>query len=299
MKERRRAPACTCGAQGATYYDDPHKPGCPRYRDRSKSEHVLAALRRRYGDADGEWLFYAEVWRIDAFALRCWQAGIGNRRMAFEVKTSRPDFLAEIRNPQKRQNALDISHVYYFATPKGLVDRTEIPPECGLIEVDEKGQTRITVRAPVRAARGLKMSEAIYLMRQPLYKGGILQLRREVLLTENLAEHHREMEVAARRERDRARELLERHAGHLIVKGSMWKGVWSPHSWVKATEPVEVYVADVIERVYEDGVYSAVEVRRLDAPDAFPWRFHSRGEFLGHFEPLDAQPLIVLGAAHV
>lgn len=281
VSERRRAPECTCGAQGADY-GDPHREGCPRYRDRSRTFFVLDALRRRY-TGDGEWLFFEEWKRVDAFAIRCWGSGIGNRRIAFEVKTSRADFLSELRRPMKREFAMDVSHQFFFATPKGLVDGREIPHGCGLIEVDEKARTKIAVHAPVRSPRALKMSEAISLMRAPLYKGGILQLRREVLLTEGAAAHDRKRARGMEERLRFAERMLELHAGAKVEKGSLWKGLWNPHSWVKpSAAPVAVYVEKIEER---SPTMTAIEVRRLDGADFYPWTFYSRGSFLSRFEP--------------
>lgn len=274
--------ACTCGAKGAEY-GDPHRDGCPRYRDRSKAVLVVAALRRRYNDSEGEWLLYEEAWGIDAFAMRCWTSGIGHRRIAFEVKTSRADFLAEIRKPSKRATALELSHCYFFATPKGLVQPHEIPAECGLIEIDAKGRTKIAVKAPVRQPRALRMSEAIYLARKPLYRGGILQLRRELLSAEAQARWAREREADARDRLERVHERIEQLNGSLVTVGSLWKGLWAPHSWMKASDGVECYVEEVRG---EDGGYVRVKLRRLDSGET--WDFVSRAELLERFEPMIA-----------
>jgi hypothetical protein len=57
------------------------------------------------------------------------------RRVAFEIKVGRSDFLAELRQPLKRRRALLLSNEFYFITPPGLVKASELPPECGLAEV--------------------------------------------------------------------------------------------------------------------------------------------------------------------
>lgn len=226
------------------------------------------------------------MWRIDAFVVRCWQSGIGNRRIAFEVKTSRSDFLTEIRSPAKRREALELSHQFFFATPQGLVSPTEIPPECGLIEVNPKGGTRIVVKAPVRDPRGLRMSEAIYLMRKPLYGGGVLQLRREVLQAEASAKHSGERAESLRESLGDADRLLARYGGHLVVKGSEWRGRWQPHTWRPALVETAVYVESVEPIVYGDGPDGMrVVVRRLDGKDTWPWTFYSVGSFLRVFVP--------------
>jgi hypothetical protein len=57
------------------------------------------------------------------------------KRVCYEVKLSRADFLAELRNPLKRRVGMRYSNEFYFVTPTSMVSAVEIPSECGLIEV--------------------------------------------------------------------------------------------------------------------------------------------------------------------
>lgn len=283
---------CTCGAETS---GELHTAGCPRFRDRSKSGEVVEALRRRFSSDGGEWLTWEEWQRIDLFAIYCWSEK-RYQRVAVEVKTSRPDFLSEIRRPSKRQRALDLSHEFYFATPKGLVAPHEIPAECGLIEVQPNGRTRVVVKAPLRQPRPLRMSEVISLVRKPLYRGGILQLRREVLYAEGTARHSSEGWERERQAHSAAQKALARHAGHLVTEGSMWRGRWQPHAYGPGEDDVAIYVERVEINDFEDGSHGEyVTVRRLDGQETWPWRFygHGRAEVLERFEPLDSAPSIV------
>lgn len=127
---------------------------------------VLKALQTRYSPP--EWAFFKELrvgtgfkgysldreWgnpeqRIDAWVINCWPSQ-EFKRLAFEVKISRSDFLKELAEPTKRQVALKFSNEFYFAAPAGLIKSDELPEECGLIEVYEDGRTRIRRRAPTR-----------------------------------------------------------------------------------------------------------------------------------------------------
>lgn len=72
--------------------------------------------------------------RVDLYVVNLWPSK-GCRLIAYEVKVSRADFLAEIRNPDKRAQAWAISTEYTFVTPQGLVKPDEVPDECGLYEV--------------------------------------------------------------------------------------------------------------------------------------------------------------------
>ncbi len=91
-----------------------------------------------------EWIFLRElrvatgrrnggVQRLDAFALNCFQHQ-SMKRVCYEVKISRADFLGEMKNPVKRRIGMRYSNEFYFVTPYGLIDITELPVDCGLIE---------------------------------------------------------------------------------------------------------------------------------------------------------------------
>ena len=87
--------------------------------------------------------------RLDAFALNT-LPHTAMKPVCYEVKTSRGDFLSEIKRPLKRRIGMRYSIEFYFVTPAALVAVAEIPPECGLVEaghatfVDWKDLTRIS-----------------------------------------------------------------------------------------------------------------------------------------------------------
>lgn len=56
------------------------------------------------------------------------------------------------KDPDKRAAALACSNEFYFVAPKDLIQPEEVPAECGLIEVDDRGRTRQKVKAPWRDA---------------------------------------------------------------------------------------------------------------------------------------------------
>jgi hypothetical protein len=57
------------------------------------------------------------------------------KRVCYEVKISRADFFCEIKQPLKRRIGLRYSNEFYFVTPAGLLNTSELPIECGLVEV--------------------------------------------------------------------------------------------------------------------------------------------------------------------
>ena len=102
---------------------------------------VEACLHR----SASEWIFLRELrvgtgfhasaaQRLDAFALNC-LPHTSMRRVCYEVKTSRADFLCEIKQPLKRRVGLRYSNEFYFVTPAGLLCTSELPIECGLVEI--------------------------------------------------------------------------------------------------------------------------------------------------------------------
>ena len=124
---------------------------------------ILQALRRRYAAG---WGLFPEVElhgrqkgfggshyigsssRVDLLAVAF---RVGNRLgiEAIEIKVSRADFLAEMRDPQKRVPAERIANARWFALPYGVADVREIPDPWGLYYYRE-GKLRMAKRAQYR-----------------------------------------------------------------------------------------------------------------------------------------------------
>jgi hypothetical protein len=92
-----------------------------------------------------EWIFLRELrvgtgrsrhnlQRLDAFALNCLPYS-GMKRVCYELKTSRSDFLCEMKSPLKRRIGMHLSNEFFFVTPAGMLAPDEVPTDCGLIEV--------------------------------------------------------------------------------------------------------------------------------------------------------------------
>jgi len=91
-----------------------------------------------------EWLFFRELrvgtgrrnsgaQRLDGFALNT-LPHTAMKRICYEVKTSRGDFLSELKHPLKRRIGMRYSNEFYFVTPAAMVNCAEIPADCGLVE---------------------------------------------------------------------------------------------------------------------------------------------------------------------
>lgn len=73
--------------------------------------------------------------RIDVFALDCYSSGNYQRR-AYEIKCSRSDLFAELRDPSKRAPWLELVTAFYIVIPKGLAtveEILELAPEVGVM----------------------------------------------------------------------------------------------------------------------------------------------------------------------
>jgi hypothetical protein len=108
------------------------------------AQRALDTLERALHASKSEWLFLRELrigvgrragsaQRLDAFALNC-LPHLAMRRVCYEVKTSRADYLNELRHPLKRRVGMRYSNEFYFVTPAGMLSSAEVPHECGLIE---------------------------------------------------------------------------------------------------------------------------------------------------------------------
>jgi hypothetical protein len=105
---------------------------------------LIEIVERAMHPSPSEWLFLRELrvgtgrqnggaQRLDAFALNT-LPHTAMKRVCYEAKTSRGDFLSELKYPIKRRIGMRYSNEFYFVTPAALVNITEIPHECGLVE---------------------------------------------------------------------------------------------------------------------------------------------------------------------
>src|SRR5438105_798019 len=105
---------------------------------------LTAIVERAMHSSPSEWLFFRELrvgtgrrnagaQRLDAFALNT-LPHTAMKRICYEVKTSRSDFLSELKHPLKRRIGMRYSNEFYFVTPANLVSAVEIPADCGLVE---------------------------------------------------------------------------------------------------------------------------------------------------------------------
>jgi hypothetical protein len=106
---------------------------------------MLDVLEFAIHSSKAEWIFLRELrigtghrhhesQRLDAFALNC-LPHLAMKRVCYELKISRADFLGEVRRPLKRRIGMRFSNEFYFVTPAGMLTYDEVPADCGLIEI--------------------------------------------------------------------------------------------------------------------------------------------------------------------
>ena len=93
------------------------------------------------GPKIGRYIFLDEVQLTngtiaDGLLVECWGE---NQRIGFEIKISRSDFLKEIKQPEKRKKLVDLTNRFYFVAPERMLNKEEIPEDCGLIEISPYG----------------------------------------------------------------------------------------------------------------------------------------------------------------
>jgi hypothetical protein len=147
---------------------------------------LVRELRIGTGYSSGEW--DGRKWkrakmqqRIDAWALNCYPSK-DFIKIAYEIKVSRSDFLNEKNDPEKRKAALEISDLFYFVAPRGLIAPMELPKDCGLLVVYDSGRSEILQEAPKRQAERLDWRLVASVLRN------VMKARKEDLARDRFAE---------------------------------------------------------------------------------------------------------------
>lgn len=107
---------------------------------------VAAKLRQRY--APPTWAFIPQVRNgtgfmkvprtADAIAMALWPSR-GLELIGFEIKTSRSDWLAELKNAQKAEDFFAFCDRWYLVGAGPILKPGELPPGWGYIAVGDKG----------------------------------------------------------------------------------------------------------------------------------------------------------------
>ena len=129
--------------------------------DKIDETFIANALRQRHGDG---WLYLTHLpitsgvasgYRndspllaqriIDAFAIALWPS-LGFRRVAYEIKVDRTDWLNELKDPTKRAQAVYLSHEFWFVLAEGVYQQGDLydslAGECGMLIVNDAGEVK-------------------------------------------------------------------------------------------------------------------------------------------------------------
>lgn len=74
--------------------------------------------------------------RADVVALRA--DGEDVTVAVVEIKRTRQDFLADVRNPDKQEPWRQVAHLHYYAAPAGVIPPAAVPSGSGLLEVTRR-----------------------------------------------------------------------------------------------------------------------------------------------------------------
>lgn len=101
----------------------------------------------------------------DFIAMDLWRSG-GFQLHGHEVKISRSDWLAELRDPDKAADFIPYMHRWSLVIASaGMVHPGELPEQWGLIELRRDGTLRAAKEAPARQALPLPVDRLAALMR--------------------------------------------------------------------------------------------------------------------------------------
>lgn len=244
---------------------------------------VREALRRRHGVLDG-WVLLDEAFGIDVLALHTWQGKRPCfRRIAYEVKVSRSDFMREVRRPAKRAYALEVSHQYFFAMPVELatwaVGGGLVPEECGVVAVLDDLRTRRLVQAGIRESRPWTDRETAKLVRWRVAPSRLLEAERTARLRSKHAEWVGENARKRQAQLEVAHAALERIAGDAVQPGSRWVGPWPAPLWSRDA-PLEAVEVEVSRRMA-----ASVSLVPVGPPLSPGDRFMRVGEMLAEYLP--------------
>lgn len=118
------------------------------------AQDVLQVLRKLHNSL--HWAWAEELWmpgwnrRIDAFTIRMVAGEYDSpylQKIAYEIKIDRSDFRKDVADPTKRMPAMEYANRFYYVAPFGVIPLAEIPEDCGLMEIREDRQIKITRKA--------------------------------------------------------------------------------------------------------------------------------------------------------
>jgi hypothetical protein len=176
--------------------------------------------------------------RIDVLLIRRARGGTDTERMALEIKVSRADFLADVRDPTKQAPWRALTHRHAYVVPTGLVLLTEVPEGSGLLTVHRSEHTMsgfaVKTARPARRPEGHQPGP----LPLPIVMDAFWRAARaEAQLKGYAREHSNDVaadgdEEALRAEVGRLRhqvELAEGRNERLVEQRDRWRALFTVH----------------------------------------------------------------------
>ncbi|MEX3984261.1 hypothetical protein AB4Y45_35480 [Paraburkholderia sp. EG287A] len=104
--------------------------------------------------------------RPDVFSLATTYDAKRINPCVHEVKVSRADFLSDLAKPEKREGYSAFCEQFFYVAPPGIIERAELPPNCGLLVERSESDFEVVVR-PRRREVHLGVHEFMNLLLKP------------------------------------------------------------------------------------------------------------------------------------
>lgn len=155
---------------------------------------VTTLLRERYtasgNGGGGQWAFMPQVRNaagfdasrtFDAVVLDLWPSR-GLVLHVLEIKTSRSDWLRELKEPAKAEAACAVAEHFSIVAPKGVVKAGELPPTWGLIEIHGTGTQEDPWRLRTKTAAPFLLEPGYHGQknRGPISRGLVVSMLRSI-----------------------------------------------------------------------------------------------------------------------
>jgi len=122
----------------------------------NETKQVINALRKKYDDNAFSYAFLEQVANgtglnatrhADAIAVQLWESR-GLNITGFEIKVSRPDWIKELKHPNKAEPIAQYCHYWYLVVgDESIVQFGELPQTWGLMVPHTKGTLKVVKEA--------------------------------------------------------------------------------------------------------------------------------------------------------
>ena len=167
--------------------------------------------------------------RVDFMAMNLW-ASRGYHLEGFEIKTSRSDWLRELKRPDKAETIFKRCDFWYLVAPREAYRPDEIPEPWGVIDVLGDNTLRISKKAPKLKALPLDRALMAMLLRRDDQK-------LDRLIEQGMNARSARLEASIE---ERIKNEVERKTKDLRADGEQWTAFCAALGVKDYTAPVEL-----------------------------------------------------------